>query len=122
MLAEPGEPDRLLPVRPAFLVDDHLLFLSGVRAELGEAVDVVGEASDVEAAIEMIAERRPDVVLLDVHMPGGGGQLVIQAINPRFPQIRFLALSMSDARRARHRHHPLGRPGLCDQDHLRDPG
>ena len=58
---------------------------------------MVGEASDVEAAIEMIAERRPDVVLLDVHMPGGGGQHVIQAINPRFPQIRFLALSMSDA-------------------------
>jgi DNA-binding NarL/FixJ family response regulator len=80
-----------------FLVDDHLLFLSGVRAELAEAVDVVGEASDVDAAVEMIAERRPDVVLLDVHMPGGGGQAVIQAINPRFPQVRFLALSMSDA-------------------------
>ncbi|HEY2301612.1 MAG TPA: response regulator transcription factor [Acidimicrobiales bacterium] len=93
-MAEPEEPAK----RPrVFLVDDHLLFLSGVRAELGEAVDVVGEASDVEAAIEMIAERRPDVVLLDVHMPGGGGQHVIQAINPRFPQIRFLALSMSDA-------------------------
>ena len=80
-----------------FLVDDHLLFLSGVRAELGDAVDVVGEASEVDAAIDMIAERRPDVVLLDVHMPGGGGQAVIKAINPRFPQIRFLALSMSDA-------------------------
>ena len=93
-MAEPEQPAQ----RPrVFLVDDHLLFLSGVRAELGEAVDVVGEASDVEAAIEMIAERRPDVVLLDVHMPGGGGQQVIQAINPRFPQIRFLALSMSDA-------------------------
>ncbi len=70
-MAEPEQPAN----RPrVFLVDDHLLFLSGVRAELGEAVDVVGEASDVEAAIEMIAERRPDVVLLDVHMPGGGGQ------------------------------------------------
>jgi DNA-binding NarL/FixJ family response regulator len=80
-----------------FLVDDHLLFLSGVRAELSDAVDVVGEASEVDAAIEMIEERRPDVVLLDVHMPGGGGQAVIDAVNGRLPQIRFLALSMSDA-------------------------
>jgi DNA-binding NarL/FixJ family response regulator len=80
-----------------FLVDDHHLFLSGVRAELGETVEVVGEASEVDAAIDMISERRPDVVLLDVHMPGGGGQAVIKAINPRWPQVRFLALSMSDA-------------------------
>ena len=56
---------------------------------------MVGEASDVDAAIEMISERRPDVVLLDVHMPGGGGQAVIKAINPRLPQVRFLALSVS---------------------------
>jgi DNA-binding NarL/FixJ family response regulator len=96
--AEPAAEGADTPARPrVFLVDDHLLFLAGVRAELGETVDVVGEASDVEAAIEMISERRPDVVLLDVHMPGGGGQAVIRAINPRFPMIRFLALSMSDA-------------------------
>jgi DNA-binding NarL/FixJ family response regulator len=80
-----------------FLVDDHLLFLSGVRAELRDAVDVVGEASEVDAAIEMIEERKPDVVLLDVHMPRGGGQAVIEAVNGRLPQVRFLALSMSDA-------------------------
>ena len=80
-----------------FLVDDHQLFLSGVRAELRDAVDVVGEASEVDAAIEMIEERQPDVVLLDVHMPGGGGQAVIEAVNGRLPQVRFLALSMSDA-------------------------
>jgi DNA-binding NarL/FixJ family response regulator len=92
-----GAPEEQATRPRVFLVDDHLLFLSGVRAELGESLEVVGEASDVEAAIEMIAERRPDVVLLDVHMPGGGGQAVIHAINPRFPQIRFLALSMSDA-------------------------
>jgi DNA-binding NarL/FixJ family response regulator len=78
-------------------VDDHQLFLSGVRAELRDAVDVVGEASEVDAAIEMIEERQPDVVLLDVHMPGGGGQAVIEAVNGRLPQVRFLALSMSDA-------------------------
>ena len=52
-----------------FLVDDHHLFRSGVRAELGDDADVVGEASEVDAAIEMIGERRPDVVLVDVHMP-----------------------------------------------------
>ena len=80
-----------------FLVDDHHLVLSGVRAELGDAVEVVGEASEVEAAIEMIPERRPDVVLLDVHMPGGGGRAVIEAVLASHPEVRFLALSVSDA-------------------------
>jgi DNA-binding NarL/FixJ family response regulator len=80
-----------------FLVDDHHLVLSGVRAELGDAVEVVGEASEVEAAIEMIRERRPDVVLLDVHMPGGGGRAVIEAVLGTHPEVRFLALSVSDA-------------------------
>ena len=80
-----------------FLVDDHHLVLSGVRAELGDEVDVVGEASEVEAAIEMVRERRPDVVLLDVHMPGGGGRAVIEAVLPTHPEVRFLALSVSDA-------------------------
>ena len=80
-----------------FLVDDHALVLSGVRAELGDSVEVVGEASEVEAAIEMIAERTPDVVLLDVHMPGGGGRAVIEAIGGTHPNVKFLALSVSDA-------------------------
>ena len=80
-----------------FLVDDHQLVLSGVRAELGEAVDVVGEASEVEAAVDMIGERRPDVVLVDVHMPGGGGRAVIEAVGATHPGVRFLALSVSDA-------------------------
>jgi DNA-binding NarL/FixJ family response regulator len=80
-----------------FLVDDHHLVLSGVRAELGDAVEVVGEASEVDAAIEMIAEREPDVVLLDVHMPGGGGRAVIEAVVPAHPSVKFLALSVSDA-------------------------
>jgi DNA-binding NarL/FixJ family response regulator len=79
-----------------FLVDDHQLVLSGVRAELGDAVFVVGEASEVDAAIEMIRERRPDVVLL-VHMPGGGGRAVIEAVTATHPAVRFLALSVSDA-------------------------
>jgi DNA-binding NarL/FixJ family response regulator len=79
------------------LVDDHGLFRSGVRAELGRQVDLVGEADDVGPAISLIEELVPDVVLLDVHMPGGGGQAVIEAVKPRYPSVRFLALSASDA-------------------------
>jgi RNA polymerase sigma factor (sigma-70 family) len=79
------------------LVDDHGLFRSGVRAELGRQVDVVGEADDVQPAIELITSLRPDVVLLDVHLPGGGGQAVIQAVKASHPEVRFLALSASDA-------------------------
>ena len=80
-----------------FLVDDHGLFRSGVRSELGGQVEVVGEADDVEPAIARIAESLPDVVLLDVHLPGGGGQAVVTAIKAAHPQVRFLALSASDA-------------------------
>src|SRR5216683_2601392 len=79
------------------LVDDHGLVRSGVRAELGRQVEVVGEADDVQPAIDLIAELLPDVVLLDVHLPGGGGQAVVQAIKAEHPQVRFLALSASDA-------------------------
>ena len=79
------------------LVDDHGLFRSGVRSELGRQVEVIGEADDVQPAIDLIASVEPDVVLLDVHLPGGGGQAVIQAIKPVCPSVRFLALSASDA-------------------------
>ncbi len=80
-----------------FLVDDHQLFLSGVRAELGGEVDVIGSASDVDAAIDMIRDRAPDVVLVDVHMPNGGGARVIAEVLATRPDTRFLALSVSDA-------------------------
>jgi len=86
------------PKRPrVFLVDDHHLFRAGVRAELGDAVEVVGEADEVPAAVEMIVERLPDVVLLDVHLPLGGGHSVIEAVRQSAPEVRFLALSVSDA-------------------------
>jgi DNA-binding NarL/FixJ family response regulator len=84
------------PVR-VFIVDDHRLFLSGVRAELGEAFEIVGEADDVESAVRGIGEAQPDVVLVDVHMPGGGGAAVVEAVGRTHPDIRFLALSASDA-------------------------
>ena len=80
-----------------FLVEDHAVFRAGVRAELGDAVEVVGEADEVEAAIELINERVPDVVLLDVHLPGGGGHAVLNGVLPHHPEVRFLALSVSDA-------------------------
>jgi DNA-binding NarL/FixJ family response regulator len=80
-----------------FLVDDHAMFRAGVRAELGAAVDVIGEADEADAAAELINERLPDVVLLDVHLPGGGGQAVLGGVLPHHPEVRFLALSVSDA-------------------------
>ena len=80
-----------------FVVDDHGLFRAGVRAELGDQVEMVGEADDVAPAITGIAETLPDVVLLDVHLPGGGGQAVVAALRADHPQVRFLALSASDA-------------------------
>ena len=80
-----------------FLVDDHRLFLSGVRSELGADFVISGEAYEVDAAVSAISSARPDVVLVDVHMPGGGGVSVIRQIHERHPSIRFLALSVSDA-------------------------
>ncbi len=77
------------------LVDDHAMFRAGVRAELGTSVDVVAEAEDVDTAIAAIQRHRPDVVLLDVHLPGGGGAEVMRRLGAT--ETRFLALSVSDA-------------------------
>jgi DNA-binding NarL/FixJ family response regulator len=78
------------------IVDDHAIFRSGVKAELEAKVDVLGEAETVEDAVRAIAELEPEVVLLDVHMPGGGGVEVIEQVSKQRPQQRFLALSVSD--------------------------
>ena len=79
-----------------YLVDDHRLFLSGVRAELAEDFRIVGSAYDVDTAIEEIRGCRPDVVLIDVHMPDGGGIAVVEGVGETNPDVRFLALSVSD--------------------------
>jgi len=80
-----------------FIVDDHALFRSGVRAELGAGLEIVGDAGTVDEAIRGILAGAPDVVLVDVHMPGGGGRAVIDAVHAQRPDVRFLALSVSDA-------------------------
>ena len=79
------------------LVDDHEIFRAGLRAGLDDSVEVVGEAGTVEEAIPLIRRLDPDVVLLDVHLPDGGGQAVIGAVHAERPAVRFLALSVSDA-------------------------
>jgi DNA-binding NarL/FixJ family response regulator len=87
---------RPAPVR-VVIVDDHRLFRSGVRAELGDGVVVVGEGEDVATAVSVIVQTVPDVVLLDVHLPGGGGVEVLRQVLPVLPDVRFLAVSVSDA-------------------------
>ena len=96
--ALPTGPVPTGPVRVrVVLVDDHRLFRSGVRAELAASVDVVGEAETVGEAIDVVRRTMPDVVLLDVHMPDGGGLAVLVGIGPDLPATRFLAVSVSDA-------------------------
>ena len=85
------------PLRRVVLVDDHDLFRAGVRAGLEKTVEVVGEAGSVADAVPLIKELDPDVVLLDVHLPDGGGHAVIMQVAPERPGVKFLALSVSDA-------------------------
>lgn len=80
-----------------YLVDDHQLFLTGVKTELEDRFDIAGSSSDVDEAIDAIRSSRPDVVLIDVHMPGGGGLSVVKNVTETNPDIAFLALSVSDA-------------------------
>ncbi len=85
------------PLRKIVLVDDHEIFRAGLRAGLDRTIDVVGEAGSVEAAIPLIIELEPEVVLLDVHLPDGGGETVVGAVHAERPAVRFLALSVSDS-------------------------
>jgi len=80
-----------------FVVDDHALFRSGVRTELSRGCEIVGDAGTVDEAVAGILDATPDVVLLDVHMPGGGGRAVIEATRAAGSVAQFLALSVSDA-------------------------
>jgi DNA-binding NarL/FixJ family response regulator len=79
------------------IVDDHAMFRTGVKAEIGRLVAVVGEAADADRAIAVVVQTQPDVVLLDVHLPGGGGVEVIRKVHEKNPEQKFLALSVSDA-------------------------
>ena len=79
------------------LVDDHGLFLAGVRSQLGDSIEVVGEAGTVADAVPLIKQLDPHVVLLDVHLPDGKGDAIINAVAPERPGVKFLALSVSDA-------------------------
>jgi DNA-binding NarL/FixJ family response regulator len=78
------------------LVDDHAIFRAGVRAELDGKVAILGEAGDVESAVREIVQRAPDVVLLDVHLPGGGGVEILRRLTTEAPEAKCLALSVSD--------------------------
>ncbi|WP_418896454.1 response regulator [Stomatohabitans albus] len=100
--AQQESSERIKSDARVVLVDDHRMFLAGVSAEIGEMVDVVGKASSVNEAIEVIYQTKPDVVLLDVHMPDGGGAEVLRRVadaqltTEQGEPVQFLALSVSD--------------------------
>lgn len=89
------------PTAPAarriVVVDDHAMFRSGVKHDIGARVQIVGEGEDVPSAVAAILAAEPDVVLLDVHLPGGGGIEVLKQVHATEPDVKFLALSVSDA-------------------------
>jgi DNA-binding NarL/FixJ family response regulator len=89
-----------MPRRSVVIVDDHAMFRTGVRSELSahpDKVAILGEAADVDEAVQAVTRLKPEVVLLDVHLPGGGGAEVMRRVGHRQPETRFLALSVSDA-------------------------
>lgn len=90
-------PDRSPAQRRVVVVDDHAMFRSGARHDIGPFVTIVGEGEDVPSAVAAVVRTLPDVVLLDVHLPGGGGAEVIKQVHATHPDVRFLALSVSDA-------------------------
>jgi DNA-binding NarL/FixJ family response regulator len=98
--SDPRHEDGAERVVTVVIVDDHSIFRSGLRADLGTDIRVIGEADAVDSAVEAVTSARPDVVLLDVHLPGGaggGGAEVVRRAGPLTPSTRFLALSVSDS-------------------------
>lgn len=91
------QPDGRPAQRRVVVVDDHAMFRSGVKHDIGPFVSIVGEGEDVGTAVAAVLRTMPDVVLLDVHIPGGGGVEVINQVLAKAPDIRFLAVSVSDA-------------------------
>jgi DNA-binding NarL/FixJ family response regulator len=91
-----SEPVPSPPLPTVVLVDDHALFRAGVRSELEGLVEIVGDAGDVDAAVATIVAAAPDVVLLDVHLPGGGGVEILRRLASEAPGAKCLALSVSD--------------------------
>jgi len=98
-MTQQTESNESRPIGPrrVVVVDDHAMFRSGVRSEIGTAVEVVGEAADADSAVRTVLDTQPDVVLLDVHLPGGGGTEVLRRVHEKNPAQKFLALSVSDA-------------------------
>ncbi|MDO5736176.1 MAG: response regulator transcription factor [Propionibacteriaceae bacterium] len=91
------QPESAVQDLTVVLVDDHAMFRAGVRHEIGALCRIVGEGHDVASAVAVICRTLPDVVLLDVHLPGGGGAEVIKQVTAKAPDVKFLALSVSDA-------------------------
>ncbi len=91
------QPETAVDDLSVVLVDDHAMFRAGVRHEIGGLCRIVGEGHDVASAVAVICDTLPDVVLLDVHLPGGGGAEVIKQVVAKAPDVKFLALSVSDA-------------------------
>jgi DNA-binding NarL/FixJ family response regulator len=97
----PQQPTAAAEPVTVFLVDDHAMFRTGVKAELAglhdDRIEIIGEAGSVGEAVVRIQSDQPDVVLLDVHMPDGGGRAVLDQVHSDLPEVVFLALSVSDA-------------------------
>lgn len=114
-----SEPEQRIRIA---IVDDHEMFRAGVIATLQPHFDVVGQAADVEGSVAMIAQTKPDVVLLDVHVPGGeggGGTEILAKITPLLPRYRvFGIISLRFATGCRFRN-PCWGARLCDQNDFR---
>ena len=95
--AQPEQPASGSRQRRVVVVDDHAMFRSGVKHDIGPFVTIVGEGEDVPTAVAAVNRTSPDVVLLDVHIPGGGGVEVIKQVHATSPDVKFLAVSVSDA-------------------------